>query len=563
MLMGRGAAAQGPASIQGEDPSPRIDGGPSPPVPASLVGALPEPAKLALASLFVALLLHAFFAARRRDKSEGAPIVRGRVGAVGTATGGDPGGAEGRDGRRGESESGDDKREEGQVIGGAELDKEVGKKKKASRNDVANRNYDALVCKKDEGSVDDLLDGSTSKPVKKTHKGKSRKRNKQKLQPNVGDVTDDVTSSVDGELSKESSPLPPPPPIELKSQAKHPGLRGYCNWHATITSLYRIYAIPSYSYDSSAPNGRRHNQAILPMHPSSERGLVSLYIEVTNRTSHENIYVYWVDYKGNEIEKGVISNRGGPWSQTTYVGHPWTFRVGEGEENVLLRYAPFRVVPSIEGVETAHVEHSGHVEGMQKFVIRDAPEGHVSQHDGSTPACWVEDAVLPEPPLILSSKFDDWRTGALAPSSLEIDGAVRWSCRQIQREDAVYPGNGIASAKRLLRYLKNVCLHPDDPKYRRLRLGNCIFREAVYDTGGRGVLLALGFEEHCGYMECGPGGGKVLRVDRIQQISDAMEVVHWTLTTMEGGQGPGASAQPEGADGFGRAGFGHAGGMNQ
>ena len=53
----------------------------------------------------------------------------------------------------------------------------------------------------------------------------------------------------------------------------------------------------------------------------------------------------------------------------------------------------------------------------------------------------------------------------------------------------------------------------------------------------------------------------MLGLDRIQQISDAMMVVDQTLKILEDSLGAGVE-QPEGGDGFGRAGFGHAGGMN-
>ena len=90
--------------------------------------------------------------------------------------------------------------------------------------------------------------------------------------------------------------------------------------------------------------------------------------------------------------------------------------------------------------------------------------------------------------------------------------------------------------------------------------------EAIYNTGARGVLLALGFEEIRGHMECGPGGGRTLGMERMQQISDAMLMVHETLKAMEEctrSDGSNALlAQPLGSDGFGRAGFGYAGEMN-
>ena len=164
------------------------------------------------------------------------------------------------------------------------------------------------------------------------------------------------------------------------------------------------------------------------------------------------------------------------------------------------------------------------------------------------PVCWVIDEVLPEPPLI-----------TILCSTSEISNAVRWSCQQLRRENVIRRGNGIASAKLLLLYFQNICLHPDDPKYRRLRIGNRTFQRSVYDTGARGVLLALGFEELYGFMEC--GANTVLGSERVQQIADAMVIVKDTLQMMEGGMDA-ALVQPEGGDGYGRAGFGHAGGMD-
>ena len=252
-----------------------------------------------------------------------------------------------------------------------------------------------------------------------------------------------------------------------------------------------------------------------------------------------------------------MQSRGGVWTQTTWIGHPWTFKAGEGEEGVVLKYAPFRVLPSIAGMETSRIEQNGNVEAMQKFAIREVPEGFVTRIGGCRPVCLVEDAILPEPPL-----RDSLRVSSNSIfTSKEMEHAVLWSCQQMQREDAIFHGNGIASAKRLLQYLRNVCLHPAEPKYRKLRLGNRIFQQTVYNTGARGILLAVGFEEHRGHMECGPGGGRMLPHERIRHISDAMAVVDRTLRTMEDGDAEGL-AQPEGGDGFGRAGFGHAGGMN-
>jgi len=278
---------------------------------------------------------------------------------------------------------------------------------------------------------------------------------------------------------------------------------------------------------------------------------------VINHTSHPSIDVYWIDHKGNEVHKGSINN-GGTWTQTTFIGHPWTFRVGNSHEGeVLLKYVPFRVIPNIPGAPTTTSDSN---EGMQKFILRDVPADHVSQTSEEAgrvfkPVCWVEDSILPEPPLKLQNSNSNSFT------TTQMTSAIQWSCQQLQREDAIYHGNGIASAKRTLQYLKNTCLHPDEAKYRKLRIGNKIFQQQLYNTGARGILLALGFEELYGYLECGPGGGKCLGLERIQQISDAMMIVNQNLKIMQD-ESSSDIVQPQGGDGYGRAGFGYAGAMS-
>eukprot|EP00804_Cyclotella_cryptica_P004003 CCRYP_013913-RA/>CCRYP_013913-RA protein AED:0.15 eAED:0.15 QI:307/1/1/1/1/1/2/678/442 len=144
--------------------------------------------------------------------------------------------------------------------------------------------------------------------------------------------------------------------IYLHTKPHHPGLKGYHYWQSTINSLYRIYAVPHYSYPNDNNEEGSSNtsflKAVLPMHPSSERGQVPIDLEVTNRTNHEVIHVFWMDYSGKEVYKGSM-RRGETWNQTTYIGHPWIFRVGDvgeggvgvwndgNEETVLLKYVPF------------------------------------------------------------------------------------------------------------------------------------------------------------------------------------------------------------------------------
>ncbi len=328
--------------------------------------------------------------------------------------------------------------------------------------------------------------------------------------------------------SSQNIPPAPPMPLELKSQAKHPGLQRYYNWQTVLASLYRVYAIPSY-------NKRDYHEATLPMHPSSERGKQAVEIQVINSTSHSKIDVYWIDYKGKEVHKGSIRNKGGVWNQTTYIGHPWTFRIGPGEHNVLLKYAVFRVVPVTLGADISQEGSqadaaSGGESQVHRFTLKDVPRGYVARNQiRSVPVCWVDDANLPEVPLVRSDTSSEEFT------SSEMNDAIRWSLQHLRREDGLHFCDGITSANILLKYLNNIVTHSDDPKYRRLRLCNRIFQDHVYETAARGVLLALGFEEWLGYMECGPGSGKMLGSDRMQQILYAIQALKNEFKIMEGG----------------------------
>jgi hypothetical protein len=195
------------------------------------------------------------------------------------------------------------------------------------------------------------------------------------------------------------------------------------------------------------------------------------------------------------------------------------------------------------------------------FTLRDVPQGYVTRNEGYEPVCVVDDEILWEPPLVLATYGGGERNMSLFTVP-EMQMAIEWSCSQIQREDAASPGVGIAASKRLLQYLHNICLHPDNPKYRKLRTGNRIFFESIYSTGARGVLLALGFEEYFGHLECGPSEGEALNYERLRQISDAMMIVDRTLKLMMMMMEKSSDAvvvQPEGVDGYGRAGFGRAG----
>ncbi|EJK60037.1 hypothetical protein THAOC_19681 [Thalassiosira oceanica] len=378
---------------------------------------LPEILKLGGTSLLIALIIHWYTSHKKRDSS--ALLTNGKVESL-----------------NGKVESlGDlrDRRRECDVDINAISIKdrlksiERPKTKKTPANNITRRNYDNLQRDKDPEEV--------AKESRLAAKEKERIEERRRAKFPKEDESGQRLGSTDETSSK----------IQLKSQSAHPGLNGYYNWHSSVTSMYRMYAIPSKS-----------QPAVLPIHPSSERGNV-------------------------------------PWTQTTYIGHPWTFRTGDGEENVVLKYVPFRVIPSIGGMETLR-----DAEGLQRFAIHDVPEDNVSRVDGQSPACVVEDLVLPEPPLLHMFDYADPLRRAL--SLIEMNQAILW--------------------------------HPVEPKYRRLRISNRRISETIYNTGGRGVLLALGFEEAYGNLEC---GGQVLSYDRIKHFSEAMLLVQDALRLMEGG----------------------------
>ena len=135
----------------------------------------------------------------------------------------------------------------------------------------------------------------------------------------------------------------------------------------------------------------------------------------------------------------------------------------------------------------------------------------------------------------------------------EIYKELNWSFQQIQREEAAYSGRGVSAAKILNKYLSNISIYPQEPKYRKLRVCNPFFTSNIYNTAARGVLLALGFEEHHGYFECGAAQGKMLTGDRTTMISDAMAMLFLVSRTFEN-QKIVEMFQPMGVDGFGRAG---------
>jgi hypothetical protein len=103
--------------------------------------------------------------------------------------------------------------------------------------------------------------------------------------------------------------VPKSPPRILAKSSRHPGMSGFAHWYEAETSLYRIYTLT-----------RKDGQLVVPPYnPHSNRGNLKLFLHVTNSTRHL-INVYWVDYKGAHILKGIIK----PdcvWTQSTWIDH--------------------------------------------------------------------------------------------------------------------------------------------------------------------------------------------------------------------------------------------------
>ena len=127
------------------------------------------------------------------------------------------------------------------------------------------------------------------------------------------------------------------------------------------------------------PRGGIISPRYSPCTPSSERGKVRMYVGATNRsTRHESIDVHWVDHGGERGVQGIDEERGREMeSNDVSWGIRGRFGRAPNEEGVLLRYVPFRVVPSIVGAGTRHDAVGS--SGAQHFALRDVPRGSSSR----------------------------------------------------------------------------------------------------------------------------------------------------------------------------------------
>jgi PUB domain/VHL beta domain len=313
------------------------------------------------------------------------------------------------------------------------------------------------------------------------------------------------------------------PPSFSRRNDEHPGLAAFWNWCDVESSLFRIFTV-------TRKDGVQDETTTAPYNPSSRRGHVPIQLLVTNDMDVP-ITVYWIDFKGAHVPKGRIVPNGGTWRQTTWIDHPWIFCTASSESNdevTLLHYIPYRVIPTTLETPTVDADDtttdSSGVIGTHRFHILNAPSDSVS-------SCMVRDPVLPHP---ASMQLASPRKAA----EFALLHCVRMN----------YLGWAV-----LLKYIENIVKHPDQPQLRQIRLANPTFSEYVWNTPAKGVLLAMGFIENDAYVEF--GSEVTLSSDTIQEFSILLHMIQMWKSKAEDSEHS-VLQQPEGADGYGRAGWG-------
>jgi hypothetical protein len=260
--------------------------------------------------------------------------------------------------------------------------------------------------------------------------------------------------------------------------------------------------------------------------------MVPISLKVANGTEHV-LVVYWVDFKGKLVDRGKVTP-GRTWLQTTWIDHPWVFCRADTDQP-LLYYIPYRVIPTTKQEPT--VDPDEPEVGVHRFTILPPPESSGSSSDRAGWACQVADPVLPYP----ASDF------FLTP---EI--AVAWTLLHCHRMS--FSMN--IDWNILITYLSKIVQNPNEPKYRKIRLANPNFAP-VWNSPLQGLLLAAGFVEHREYAYLGRQDAGLSR-ERVQEISQLLyHLEQWKdyhNTSESSGE-----VQPQGADGFGREGYGRAG----
>ena len=301
----------------------------------------------------------------------------------------------------------------------------------------------------------------------------------------------------------------------------HPGMGGFHHWYDIETSLFRQYNV-----------GRTDGVNVIPPYvPKSRNGQVRVALRVTNYYA-ATINVYWMNYQGHEESKGSIMH-GETWTQTTFVEHPWVFRMapsqGNIEEPLLLHYIPERVIPHLDEAPTTEDAHP--LVGVQRFSITTPTD--IAIRDNYI--CSVHDDIMPHP---AKHHFHN-------PNQ-----AHNWTLLQMKRL-AYFDYN--PGAALLTKYLTNIAMHPENANYRHIRIANKKFAQGIWQTPARGLLLAAGFVEQHAFAELGTA--EPLSRSLVQDVSLVLFRLEQCLTEMGLATTSAPAQQPDGADGSGRAGF--------
>ena len=275
--------------------------------------------------------------------------------------------------------------------------------------------------------------------------------------------TNNSTENIDNNRAAETTTTTTTTPIFKNKSPHHPGMEGFHHWYDIETSLFRQYNV-----------GRTDDVDVIPPYvPKSRNGQVRVALQVVNQltwggdSGQQYINVYWMNYQGHEEFKGSIL-RGETWTQTTYVEHPWVFRLSDTDQ-LLLHYIPERVIPTLDECPTH--DPSNPMVGIQRFVF--LPPSSLAQDDHFI--CSIDDKIMPHP---ARHHFH------------HADSAHSWTLLQMKRlEYFDYHAGGTL----LKKYLTNIVMNPSEPNYRRIRIANPKFYHGIWQTAARGLLLAAGF----------------------------------------------------------------------
>jgi hypothetical protein len=301
-----------------------------------------------------------------------------------------------------------------------------------------------------------------------------------------------------------------------------------------------------------------------PYNPSSRRGHTSVDLRVTNDTEDETIDVYWINYSGGYEHKGTITPNGGVWTQSTWIDHPWVFCTSSSssasdgvneKEKVVAHYIPYKIIPNVvpeaPTVDLNDIKTTGgddddekdvkgkgkkRLIGIHRFVIVKLSQ----QRDGANHNDGNDKEDDPR------KRYTHWIRDDILPLSLDI--ATEQQALELCLLHCVR--TGYYHWKTLLLYFTKVQAQPDVAVYRHVRIANPTFADAVWQTAARGVFLATGWVEHGAYLEWGVGDRPFPRPDDVTRIVKTIE--RWWRRAEDAAFG---ADQPEGADGYGRAGF--------